>query len=463
MAMECKEFHPYPYQQFCIQHIIDHPAAGLFVDMGMGKTVMTLTAFNYLKYYARQIQRCLVIAPKKVAEATWRTEISGWQHLRHLRCSEVLGTATQRRAAMAVDADVYVTNRDNVQWLVKEYGKAWPFDMVVLDESSSFKNHQAKRFKALRAMRPKIKRIVELTGTPSPHGLMDLWAQVYLLDGGQRLGRTISVYRDMYFEPDKRSRSQIFTYKARRGAADAIYAAISDICISLSSDDYLTLPDRIYDEIPVKLDGPAAAAYKRLERDALLQVDESTITAGTAGVLAGKLLQLCNGAVYDEEGKVIPVHDCKLAALVELIEGLHGQHALLFYWFQHDLARILAALEPLGLRVRVYNGPDDERAWNAGEVDILLAHPVSCCYGLNLQHGGHHIIWFGLTYSAEVYLQANKRLHRQGQTHPVIIHSLVVQGGQDEDAIATVMGRVTEQNHLLESLKAKIITAKEAV
>ena len=241
MATECKEFHPYPYQRFCIQHIIDHPVAGLFVDMGMGKTVMTLTAFNYLKYYAWQIQRCLVIAPKKVAEATWRTEISGWQHLRHLRCSEVLGTATQRRAAMAVDADVYVTNRDNVQWLVKEYGKAWPFDMVVLDESSSFKNHQAKRFKALRAMRPKIKRIVELTGTPSPHGLMDLWAQVYLLDGGQRLGRTISVYRDMYFEPDKRSRSQIFTYKARRGAADAIYAAISDICISLSSDDYLTL------------------------------------------------------------------------------------------------------------------------------------------------------------------------------------------------------------------------------
>lgn len=461
--MDCKEFHPYPYQQFCIQHIIDHPAAGLFVDMGMGKTVMTLTAFNYLKYYAWQIRRCLVIAPKKVAEATWRTEISGWQHLRHLRCSEVLGTATQRRAAMAVDADIYVTNRDNVQWLVKEYGKAWPFDMVVLDESSSFKNHQAKRFKALRSMRPKIKRIVELTGTPSPHGLMDLWAQVYLLDGGQRLGRTISVYRDRYFEPDKRSRSQIFTYKARRGAADAIYAAISDICISLSSDDYLTLPDRIYDEIPVKLDAPAAAAYKRLERDALLQVDESTITAGTAGVLAGKLLQLCNGAVYDEDGKVIPVHDCKLAALVELIEGLHGQHALLFYWFQHDLARILAALEPLGLRVRVYNGPDDERAWNAGEVDILLAHPVSCCYGLNLQHGGHHIIWFGLTYSAEVYLQANKRLHRQGQTHPVVIHSLVVQGGQDEDAIATVMGRVTEQNHLLESLKAKIITAKEAV
>lgn len=242
MAMECKEFHPYPYQQFCIQHIINHPAAGLFVDMGMGKTVMTLTAFNYLKCYAWQIQRCLVIAPKKVAEATWRTEISGWRHLRHLRCSEVLGTATQRRAAMAVDADVYVTNRDNVQWLVKEYGKAWPFDMVVLDESSSFKNHQAKRFKALRAMRPKIKRIVELTGTPSPHGLMDLWAQVYLLDGGQRLGRTISVYRDMYFEPDKRSRSQIFTYKARRGAADAIYAAISDICISLSSDDYFDPP-----------------------------------------------------------------------------------------------------------------------------------------------------------------------------------------------------------------------------
>lgn len=461
--MTCKTFTPHPYQQYCINRIVESPTVGLFLDMGLGKTAITLMAIRCLKFDCWAVNRVLVVAPKKVAEATWQNEAATWEQTQGLRVVEVLGTEAHRRRVLATQADVYVINRENIPWLVQECGRAWPFDMVVLDESSSFKNPRSHRFRALKTVRPKIHRLVELTGTPTSNGLMDLWAQIYLLDGGQRLGRTISVYRDMFFEPDKRSRSQIFTYKPRRGAAEAIYAAISDICISLSSDDYLTLPDRIYDEIPVKLDAPAAAAYKRLERDALLQVDESTITAGTAGVLAGKLLQLCNGAVYDEEGKVIPVHDCKLAALVELIEGLHGQHALLFYWFQHDLARILAALEPLGLRVRVYNGPDDERAWNAGEVDILLAHPVSCCYGLNLQHGGHHIIWFGLTYSAEVYLQANKRLHRQGQTHPVIIHSLVVQGGQDEDAIATVMGRVTEQNHLLESLKAKIITAKEAV
>ena len=459
-----KEFIPHNYQQYCIDRICRDPAIGLFLDMGLGKTAITLSAIKRLKYEMWCVKKVLVIAPKKVAESTWCREGAEWKHLNCLRFSLVLGTAAQRRRALEATADVYLINRENTQWLVNYYGRDWPFDMVVIDESSSFKNHQAKRFKALKLMRSRINRIVELTGTPNPRSLMDLWAQVFLLDGGARLGRTISAYRDAWFVPDKRSRTTIFSYAPRMGAADEIYNRISDICISMKSEDYLELPPLVYNDIPVVLDAAAQKAYNRLERDMLLQVDDETvITAGTAATLRGKLLQLCNGAVYDEEGEVVTVHDCKIEALMETIEQLNGQHAIVCYNFKHDRARLVDALRATPLRVEVYEGREQEEAWNAGQIDLLLIQPASCGYGLNLQDGGHHIIWFGLNDSLELYQQTNKRLHRQGQPYPVIIHHLLVQGGTDEDVIKSLNGKADVQDSLLEALKVRIKKAKEQV
>lgn len=456
-------FLPHNYQQYSIDRILDTPAIGLFLDMGLGKTVITLTALYQLKYWRASMRKALVIAPKKVAESTWSKEQSKWDHLRALRVSVALGTESQRLRALEAPADVYVINRENTQWLVSMYGQEWPFDVVVLDESSSFKNHQAKRFRALKMVRPKIQRIIELTGTPSPHGLTDLWAQLYLLDGGARLGRTISTYREMFFVPDKRNRTTVFSYAPKDGAADAIYRLISDICISMKSEDYLQLPDLIYDDIPVKLDDKAQRAYDSMERDMLLEVDDETVTATTAATLTGKLLQLCNGAVYSEDGEVIPVHDCKIEAFMETVEQLNGQHAIVYYYFQHDRDRILHALRNSHLRVRVYKDARDETDWNEGRIDLLLAQPASCGYGLNLQYGGHHVIWFGLTWSLEEYQQANKRLHRQGQPQPVIVHRLITQNGTDEDVVRSLESKDDAQESLLTALKARIYRAKEGL
>lgn len=457
-----KVYNPYLYQKYAQEQIIEKPNIGLFLDMGLGKTVITLTALQSLKFDRWCVNRVLIIAPKKVAEDTWQVEARKWQHLQGLRVVGVLGTAAQRVAALDTPADIYVINRENTQWLVEYYGRQWPFDTVVLDESSSFKNHQAKRFRALRTVRPRISRIIELTGTPNPHGLMDLWAQVFLLDGGQRLGRTISVYRDMYFNPDKRNRTTIFSYAPKDGAEEQIHKAISDICISMKAADYLDLPELVYEDIPVVLDDKAAKAYRRLEREAVLQVDEDTITANTAATLSNKLLQLCNGAVYDENHEVVQVHDCKIEAFLEAVEGLNGQHAIVCYAFVHDKDRLLQALAKTGLRVRVYAGAQDKDDWNAGKIDLLLIHPASCGYGLNLQEGGHHIIWYGLTWNLEEYQQANKRLHRQGQEHPVIVHHLIVKGGRDEDVIRSLESKDDVQESLLQSLKVRIKEAKEA-
>ena len=411
-------YEPYPYQQYCAARIVADAAVGLFLDMGLGKTVITLDAINTLRYDRWAVQRVLIIAPKKVAEGTWTKEAQKWEHLRHLRISAVLGSQQKRLRALATPADIYVINRDNVAWLVDYFKNAWPFDMVVLDESSSFKNSQSKRFKALKLVRSRINRLVELTGTPASNGLIDLWAQIYLLDGGARLGRTLGQYRERFFDPDKRSRTQIFSYTPKDGSMEYIQQAIGDICVSMKAEDYLNLPDRMFDDVPVVLDDKARKAYRQLERDLLLELDEGQITAASAGVLTGKLLQLCNGAVYDSEKRPLAIHNCKVEAFLEVLEQLNGQHCLVFYNFQHDRDRLLAALEPLGLRVRVYQSAADEDAWNAGEVDVLLAHPASCAYGLNLQNGGHHIVWFGLTWSLEQYEQANKRLHRQGTAAP---------------------------------------------
>lgn len=454
-------YEPYPYQQYCAARIVADAAVGLFLDMGLGKTVITLDAINTLRYDRWAVQRVLIIAPKKVAEGTWTKEAQKWEHLRHLRISAVLGSQQKRLRALATPADIYVINRDNVAWLVDYFKNAWPFDMVVLDESSSFKNSQSKRFKALKLVRSRINRLVELTGTPASNGLIDLWAQIYLLDGGARLGRTLGQYRERFFDPDKRSRTQIFSYTPKDGSMEYIQQAIGDICVSMKAEDYLNLPDRMFDDVPVVLDDKARKAYRQLERDQLLELDEGQITAASAGVLTGKLLQLCNGAVYDSEKRPLAIHNCKVEAFLEVLEQLNGQHCLVFYNFQHDRDRLLAALEPLGLRVRVYQNAADEDAWNAGEIDVLLAHPASCAYGLNLQNGGHHIVWFGLTWSLEQYEQANKRLHRQGQRHPVIVHHLVVQGGMDEDVIDSLRAKGDTQEALMDALKARIKKARE--
>lgn len=457
------EYKPHNYQEYCIERIVNDPAIGLFLDMGLGKTSITLAAIRRLKYERWCVRKVLIIAPKKVAESTWNREAAKWRELSDLRFSRVLGTAAQRIVALQQTADIYLINRENTQWLVDYYRHDWPFDMVVLDESSSFKNHQAKRFKALKLVRSRINRIVELTGTPSPRSLMDLWAQVFLLDGGRRLGRTITAYRDAYFTPDKRSRTTIFSYAPKEGAAEEIYSRISDICISMKAEDYLDLPELVYEDIPVVLDATAQKAYARLEQDTLLQVDdESIITAGTAAILRQKLLQLCNGACYDEEKNVVNIHDCKIEVLLETVEQLNGQHAIICYNFKHDLERLLNALKATHLRVEVYEGKKQEDDWNAGKIDLLLFQPASGGYGLNLQDGGHHIIWFGLNDSLELYQQTNKRLHRQGQPYPVIVHHLVVQGGTDEDIIASLSGKDDAQDSLLEALKVRIRQAKEA-
>lgn len=449
-------FNPHPYQTYCINRIESDPALGLFLDMGLGKTVIALTAVKNLKYDRFEINKTLVIAPKKVAEATWSKEAAKWDHLKNLRVIPVLGSETKRIKALNTPGDIWVINRENVPWLVEYYRNAWPFDMVIIDESSSFKSHQAKRFKSLKWIRPHIKRIVELTGTPAPNGLMDLWAQIYLLDGGQRLGKTIGGFRERFFEPDQRNAQQVFTYAPKPGADEVIHRLIGDICVSMKADDYLTLPECIVNDIPVVLDERAKRLYEKLEREMLLQVDENTIDAGSAAVLSNKLLQLCNGAVYDENRNVVEIHDCKIEAFLELIEQFNGQPALVFYNFQHDLTRLEKALSKTGLRVRRLNGSQDETDWNNRQIDVLLAHPASCAYGLNLQDGGNHVIWFGLNWSLELYQQANKRLHRQGQKQKVIVHHLVVEGGRDEDVVEALHDKGATQDKLIESLKARI-------
>ena len=456
-------FRPHPYQAYCIQAILDKPAVGLFLDMGLGKTAITLSAISELRYGRFQVRKVLVIAPKKVAEATWQREAAKWENLRHLRFSTVLGSTRQRVKALLTPADIWIINRENVCWLVDYYKNDWPFDMVVIDESSSFKSHSAKRFKALASIRPHIRRIVELTGTPSPNGLMDLWSQIYLLDGGQRLGKYYTHFRDRYFDPGRRGRDVIYQYDPKDGAAEVVLQKISDICVSMKASDYLRLPDCIVHDIPVELDAKAKKAYNELERKMVLSLPDGDIDVASAAALSNKLQQLANGALYDEDHVVHQVHDCKIEAFMEVVEQLHGQHALVFYGFQHDRDRLLKALEKSKLRVRVFQGAAEELDWNAGKIDILLAHPASTAYGLNLQDGGHHIIWFGLTWSLELYQQTNKRLHRQGQKEPVIIHQLICTGTRDEDLVDALTDKNTSQEKVLESLKARIKRVRQTM
>lgn len=422
----------------------------------MGKTIITLSVINELKYGRFQVRKVLVIAPKKVAEATWQREAAKWDNVKHLRFSTVLGSQAKRIRALNTPADIYIINRENVVWLVDYYKNDWPFDMVVCDEFSSFKSHSAKRFKALAAIRGHIDRIIGLTGTPSPNGLDDLWSQVYLLDQGQRLGRYYTHFRERYFEPGKRSREVIYQYDPKDGAEAAILEKISDICISMKAADYLQLPKIIYDDIPVVLDAKAKKAYTELERKMILELPDDVIDVTSAAALSNKLQQLANGAIYNDEHDWHAIHSCKLEAFMELIEQLNGQHALVFYNFQHDRERLQELLAKSKLRVRVFSGAQDEADWNAGKIDILLAHPASTAYGLNLQDGGHHVVWFGLNWSLELYQQANKRLHRQGQEQPVIVHHLICVGTRDEDLADALSRKDKSQEWVLQSLKARI-------
>lgn len=449
-------FVPHDYQRYCINRLLVDEATGLFLDLGLGKTVITLTVVNDLKYNRFAIRRTLVVAPKKVAEATWTNEADKWEHLKHLRIIPVLGNQQKRIRALNTPGDIWVINRDNVKWLVEYYRNAWPFDMVVLDELSSFKNHQAQRFKALTWIRPHVKRIVGLTGTPAPNGLLDLWAQVFLLDQGTRLEKRITHYREKYFQHNYNG----FGYTAKPGADDVIHRKIGDICISMKAEDYLELPDCVTNVIPVVLDDKAQKQYTKMEKDLLLEIEGTEITATSAAVLTNKLLQMCNGAVYDEDRRIVEMHDCKIEAFTELIEQLNGKAALVFYSFQHDRDRILKSLAKSSLRIRELKTPQDQLDWNNGQVDILLAHPASAAYGLNLQDGGNHVVWFGLNWSLELYQQANGRLHRQGQKQKVILHHLVVQGGVDQDVMAALEDKATTQDRLLDALKARVERVK---
>ena len=450
------EYKPHSYQAYCIQRIVQDSAVGLFLRPGLGKTSITLTAVNILRYYQWQISRVLVIAPKKVAEATWIKEAAKWDHLQHLKCVTVLGSAAQRLRALSTPADVYVINRENAEWLVNYYQQAWPFDMVVCDESTSFKNHQSKRFKALKLIRRFCKKVVLLTGTPSSKGLIDLWAQVYLLDEGQRLGRTISQYREQYFTAHTHG-GHFTDYEPKGGAEASVLEAIGDICVSMKAEDYLELPLCVEHEIPVVLDDKAKRGYDKFERDLLLEIEEEVVTAQGAAALTGKLLQYCNGAVYGNEKQTMWVHDCKLDAYVELLEQIGGEPCITFYGYKHDLERILERLKKTKLRIRVYSGPQDEEDWNAGKIDVLLAHPASCAYGLNLQAGGRHIAWYGLNWSFELNDQGKCRLWRQGsEFDKVFIHYLVAQGCVDEDVMAAIRARTNTHEAVMRALKARI-------
>lgn len=447
------QYKPHDYQKRATELVIKIPKIGLFLDMGLGKTVITMTAIQELMYDRFEVTKVLVIAPKRVAEDTWTREHAKWDHLRELRISKVLGNEQQRIHALKEEADIYVIGRDNVIWLINYYQglrKGWPFDMIVIDELSSFKNPQAKRFRALRKAMPFVNRVVGLTGTPSPNSMMDLWAELYLLDRGERLGPTLSSYREKYFRPGARNGYVIYKWEPFRNAQKEIEEKISDICISMSVADYLTLPKRIDNVIPVHLTDKEMAAYKQMEQEQLLKIDEEDIVALNAAAVMNKLLQIANGSVYSVDGDVVKIHDEKLDALEEIIDTT-GEPVLVFYSYKHDLEAIRSRIKG----ARILEGPEDIADWNDGKVQVLLAHPASVGYGLNLQEGGHIIVWYGLTWSLELYQQANARLYRQGQDKPVIIHHLVAEGTADEQVMHALQHKDMSQAALLEALKER--------
>lgn len=443
------KYKPHDYQNYGSEFIIKNPYCGLILDMGLGKTIITLSALWELILDYFTVGRVLVIAPKRVAEDTWSREFMKWDHLTGLKISKVLGTKQQREDALKAEADIFIINRENVAWLVENH--KWNFDTVVIDELSSFKSNKAQRFKALKKVRPQIQRMVGLTGTPSPNSLIDLWPQMYLLDMGQRLGRYITGYRERFFVPDKRNKEIIYSYKLRPGAEQKIYSLISDICISMKACDYLQMPERIDNRVEVVMSDKEQKLYDQLESDMVLKVGEDELDTVNAAALSNKLSQMANGAVYDENKKVLPIHDRKLDALEDLIEAANGKPVLVAYWFKHDKDRIKQRFD-----VREIDTAKDIADWNEGKIPVALIHPASAGHGLNLQDGGSTIIWFGLTWSLELYQQLNARLWRQGQQNTVVVQHIITKGTVDEDVMKALERKDAGQSALIDAVRARI-------
>lgn len=451
------EYKPHDYQKYATEFIVTHPVAAVILQMGLGKTVCTLDAINQLMYDSFEVRKVLVIAPLRVAKVTWSDEIRKWKNLSHLRYSIAVGTEKERVAALNADADIYIINRENVQWLVEKSGVPFEYDMVVIDELSSFKNWNSKRFKAFMKVRPRVKRVVGLTGTPSPNGMMDLFAQFKCLDMGARLGRFITQYRNCYFVPDRMNGQIVYSYRLRPGAEKQIYDKISDITISMKALDHLKMPELIENRYPVYMDEKEAAMYDELRSDLILPYKEDeAITAANAAALSGKLCQMANGAVYSEGGDTVHIHDRKLDALEDIIEAAQGP-ILLCYWFKHDLERIEKKLHELKVSFDRITTEDSIRKWNAGKLDVGLIHPASAGHGLNLQQGGNVIVWFGLTWSLELYQQTNARLWRQGQSNKtVVVQHIVTAGTIDEDILDALTSKDANQNRLINAVKAQL-------
>ena len=445
------KYFPHDYQRYATDFIINNPISAVLLEMGLGKSVISLSAINELMLDYFDVSRTLVIAPLRVANSTWPDEIKKWDHLNHLNYSVVIGSEKERLDALKKPAHIYLINRENVDWLITKSGISWKFDMVVIDELSSFKSYQAKRFKSLLKVRPKIKRIVGLTGTPSSNGLMDLWAEFRLLDMGERLGRYITYYRQNFFVPDKRNQQMIFSYKPRDGAEKKIYSLISDITISMKSKDFLKMPECLMNEVIVTLSDKEQKLYDSLKQDMVLSLEENEIDAINAAALSNKLLQMSNGAVYNDDKESLHIHDRKLDALEDLIEGANGKPVLVAYWFKHDLEKIKDRFD-----VRKIKSAKDISDWNKGKIPVALIHPASAGHGLNLQAGGSTLIWFGLTWSLELYQQTNARLYRQGQDSTVVIHHILTKGTIDEDVMKALKSKKKIQDALIDSVKARL-------
>lgn len=446
------KYNPHDYQRYAAEFIITHPISALLLDMGLGKTSITLTAINDLLFDRFEIHKVLVVAPLRVARDTWSAEIEKWEHLKNLQYSVVVGTAQERISALCIPADIYIINRENIQWLVEESGLPFDFDMAVIDELSSFKNHQSKRFRAFMKVRPKLKRIVGLTGTPAGNGLMDLFAEFKLLDMGERLGRLIGLYRNTYFQPDKRNGMVIYSYRPLPNAEQQIYDKISDITISMKAADHLKMPELISSEYTVQLSEKEREKYDSLKKDLVLSEDNEEVTSANAASLSNKLSQMANGAVYSDDESVIQIHDRKLDALEDIIESMNGKPLLVAYWFKHDLERIRKRFD-----VREIKSSEDISDWNSGIIPVALIHPASAGQGLNLQDGGSTLVWFGLTWSLELYQQTNARLWRQGQTaDTVVIQHIIAKGTIDEQIMKALKTKDTTQAALIAAVKADL-------